>query len=536
MNRVLEATLAALLLLPVLGCAGHPSEAAADLPAADRRFPVETLQMAGDPANRINLVLLGDGYTTQDQEKLTQDAQSWLTTFKSTSPYGNYAAYFNVKLIHVVSNEDGAENGMHGFGVKRDTALGASFQNASPVGRPPDYRLLVVNNATALALAAAHAPECTMVLVIVNDSKYGGSGGVVPVFSANPDSCLIALHEFGHAFGGLADEYACGDTSALQGAIEAYPNVTTLRAPDLIKWNGWIQSGTPLPTPDTWDQAANLGLFEGAYYHDQGVFRPRHACRMRALSDAFCEVCGEAIVQGVYGRVTPIDSAFPAPLVQLDPKLALTLSIHHPVPSPNTFRVAWTVDGLAAAELGDSLTLPAGTLKPGVHDISVRLCDATPLVRKGLERLEQVHAWTVTVAGEAPPAAASDSLPPEHLLLRVVRDGAGFRVADRRVVALSLPPAPSQGSPAWQVEVQGPEGQILFGQWIEDPTQLRGEFRNPEDPGRMDGYRLNGKGPTSFLLRVPVMEAHRLEIFEGSRGQYGRRHLGGVSLQGDPVP
>jgi len=538
MNWILKASLAALMLLLAAACGGGArGGASSNPPAAIQVFPVETLQASGDPSNRINLVVLGDGYTQQDQEKLTHDAQAWLAAFRGTAPYGNYAAYFNIKLVHVVSKEDGAGNGVHGFGVMRDTALGATFQNASPAGQPPDFRLLVVDNALAQAVASAHAPECTKVLVIVNDTNYGGSGGAVPVFSVNPASCLIALHEFGHSFGGLADEYSCGDTSALQDAIEAYPNVTTRQALDQIKWNSWIQDGTPLPTPDTSTHLANPGLFEGAYYHDRGVYRPRHTCRMRSLHDAFCEVCGEAIVRGVYGRVSPIDSALPASPVQVDAKSPLTLSITHPVPNPNTLQVTWTVDGVATAGDEDSLTPPTGALKPGAHEISVRLMDATPLVRTGRERLEQVHTWTVTVAGDATPAPVIVKKREEHLLLRVIRDAAGFRVVDRQIVPLPLPLEPSQGSAAWQLEALGQDGQVLHSQGIEDPNLLRGEFQNAADPRRMDGYRLNGNRATSFLFRMPVMEAHRLEIFEKRRSGDGRRlRLGGVSLKEDSTP
>src|SRR5664279_4205370 len=365
MNQSLKTALAALAIflapLLALGCAGGSSQ----VPT----YAVETLQKSGDPANRINLIVLGDGYTQTDQAKLTQDAQAWLTAFLGTPPYQNYAGYFNVKLVHVVSNEDGADNGMHGFGVLRDTALGAAYQNANPPGLPPDYRLLVVNNATAQAVAMSHAPECTKVIVIVNDSKYGGSGGALPVFSANPNSCLIALHELGHSFGGLADEYACGDTSALPASLEAFPNVTTRQSLELIKWNRWIQVGTPLPTPDLGTDEAYLGLFEGAFFHDRGVYRPRHACRMRSLNDAFCEVCTEAIVRGVYSQVSPIDSASPASPVQLAAGAALTCSIAHPMPNPNTLQVTWTVDGVVVAGNGDSFTLPGGGLEPGVHEI-----------------------------------------------------------------------------------------------------------------------------------------------------------------------
>jgi hypothetical protein len=526
MNQSLKTALAALAIFLALGCAGGASYAPT--------YAVETLQLSGDPANRINLVVLGDGYTRTDQAKLTQDAQAWLAAFKGTPPYQNYAGYFNAKLVHVVSNEDGAGNGMHGFGVMRDTVLGASFENANPPGLPPDYRLLLVNNAMAQAVAMANAPECTKVIVIVNDSKYGGSGGALSVFSVNPSSCLIALHEFGHSFGGLADEYACGDTSALQASIEAYPNVTTQQSRDLIKWNRWIQAGTPLPTPDIGMDEAYLGLFEGAYFHDHGVFRPRHACRMRSLNEAYCEVCSEAIVRGVYGRVSPIDSATPPSQVLLDAGAALTCSISHPVPNPNTLQVTWTMDGAVVAGDGDCFTLPGGALSPGVHEVSVHLIDATPLVRLGRESLEGVHTWTVTVGGTAPPAPLASPKQNQHQLLRVVRDAAGFHVVERRIIDLPLPSEPKQGSITWQIEAHSPDGQVLFGQEVEDPTLLRGEFQNAANPGQIDGHRMNEDRPTSFLLRMPVMNAHRLEIFEGPRGQDGGRvRLGGVSLNTD---
>jgi hypothetical protein len=524
------------MLLLVEACGGARGGASASPSAVIQIFPVETLQVSGDPSHRINLVVLGDGYREADQDKLTHDAQAWLAAFKGTAPYGNYAAYFNIKLVHVVSKEDGAGNGAHGFGVMRDTALGATFQNASPAGQPPDFRLLVVDNALAQAVATAHAPECTKVLVIVNDANYGGSGGAVPVFSVNPASCLIALHEFGHSFGGLADEYSCGDTSALQESIEAYPNVTTRQTLDQIKWNSWIPDGTPLPTPDTWANAAAPGLFEGAYYHDCGVYRPRHACRMRALNDAFCEVCSEAIVRGVYGRVSLIDSATPASPVQLEEKSPLTLSITHPAPSPNTLQATWIVDGVAVAGAGDRFDLPAGGLEPGAHTISVRLADATPFVRLGRAGLVQVHTWSVIVAGSAAVAPLSVHTRGEHQLLRVVRDAAGFRVVDRQIVPLPLPLEPSQVGRTWQVEVLGQDGQVLFEQGIEDPSLLRGEFQNMADPGRMDGYRLDGNRPASFLIRMPVTEAHRLEFYGHAREGSGRHLLGRASLKESSTP
>jgi hypothetical protein len=255
---------------------------------------------------------------------------------------------------------------------------------------------------------------------------------------------------------------------------------------------------------------------------------------MRSLSDPFCEVCSEAIVLGVYGRVSPIDSALPSSPVRLDAGVALTFSIAHPIPNPNTLQVTWTVDGVAVAGDGDCYTLPSGGLNPGVHEISAHLIDATPLVRLGRESMGGIHTWTVNVGGTATPAPAPPPKQNQHQLLRVIRDAAGFHVVDHRIIDLPLPLEPRQGSPSWQIEALGPDGQVLFGQEVEDPTLLRGEFQNDADPGQIDGYRMDGTRPTSFLLRMPLMNAHRLEIFKGPRGEIGRRTwLGGVSLSRD---
>lgn len=534
MNRILNQLAVSLLLLTLACGGGTRMEPASASSASTEVFPVETLQSGGDPANRINLVLLGDGYRQQDQAKLTRDAQAWLAAFKGAAPYGNYAGYFNVKLVHVVSREDGADNGMHGPGVARDTALGAAFQNASPAGEPPDDRLLVVDNARALAVASAHVPECTKVLVMVNDANYGGSGGAVPVFSVHPESGLIALHELGHSFGGLADEYATGDTSPLPESLEAYPNVTAQRNPALIKWKAWIEGGTPLPTPEAWADPDCLGLFEGAYYHASGVFRPRHNCRMRSLDDTFCDVCGEAIIRGVYGHVSPIDGASPASPLQLEVGAAQTFALTHPTPSPDTLQVVWSVDGVAVAGSGDRYDLPGGSLAPGVHQVSACLRDGTPQVRLGREGLAQIHTWTISV-GDPIAAPQVAKAPDRHLLLRVIRDGSGFRVVDQQIIDLPLSAAPNRCASTWQVDVQDAGGQVLFSRELEDPVSLRGEFRNAADPTRIDAHRPVETRAPAFLLRMPLVDARRLEIFQRRPG-LPRRRLGGAPLQVDPLP
>ena len=130
----------------------------------------ELLQQSGDSANRIDLAILGDGYRTADQDKFRTDATNAMNAYFSTAtghqPFEAYRNYFNVKIVHVISNDAGADNGS--AGGLRDTALGAAF-NCQGIDR-----LICVNSAAVNSIVMTDAPEADIVLVVVNDSKYGG--------------------------------------------------------------------------------------------------------------------------------------------------------------------------------------------------------------------------------------------------------------------------------------------------------------------------------------------------------------------------
>jgi hypothetical protein len=144
------------------------------LPGMAAAYVVEDIQTSGDSANRIDICILGDGYRDVDQVKLTDDVNSFLSVFWNKTPLGEYQDFFNIKLVHVISNENGADNGT--YGADRDTALGAYF-NCNGIDR-----LLCVNYGSCLAEASSHVPEYDMIFVIANDPKYGGAGGSIATF------------------------------------------------------------------------------------------------------------------------------------------------------------------------------------------------------------------------------------------------------------------------------------------------------------------------------------------------------------------
>lgn len=369
--------------------------AAGVMPAAAQDFEVAVLQDTGPAHNRINLAILGDGYRTQDQSKLLQDAQNLLSTLFSRSPYREYRGLFNATLVHVVSRENGADNGS--YGAVRDTALDANFRCFNV------DRLLCVSNSKAYQIAAKHVPAYTFVLVLVNDPMYGGSGGPIAVSSTHPSAALITTHELGHTISGLADEYetpypgypACSSTRDC-----SEPNATLRNTRSTLKWSHWVSQSTPIPTPKNAGHAG-VGLFEGARYLSKDIYRPvENACLMRSLEHHGCPVCSEAMALSYWNRVSPIDGIAPASSVSVrscDPR---TFSVQVPALDQPPLTYSWTLNGSALPDLtGPEVVFPAGTLPPGNHRLSVVVTDPSTLVRRdpgGLTIDEAI--WNVSVS------------------------------------------------------------------------------------------------------------------------------------------
>ncbi|NMB73569.1 MAG: hypothetical protein GYA21_00405 [Myxococcales bacterium] len=359
---------------------------------AARAYDVEVIEQNGDPANRVDIAILGDGYRVEDQTKLTTDVNSFLTLFWQRQPFGEYRRYFNVKLVHVISNEIGADNGT--YGVTRDTALGA-YYNCNNIDR-----LLCVNTGTVFSVAASHVPEYDYIFVIVNDPKYGGAGGSIAVFSVHSSAPEIALHEFGHTQGALADEYedaypgypGCGSDCP-------EPNVTNHNTRETVKWNSWIDAATPVPTPETSQYGSVIGVFEGARYQTSGVYRPKQNCQMRALGQQFCSVCGEAIILRIYNKVDPIDATSPPSPVSLGPCDTASFTYTHPEKPTDTFLATWTLDGQAYASGVNTLDILASSLGPGAHTLRLDVADETPSVRRDPSNLLfDSYTWTINVS------------------------------------------------------------------------------------------------------------------------------------------
>lgn len=295
----------------------------------------------GDPASKVDLLLLGDGYTAADMDKFEQRARALADHLFSVSPFKERATDFNVWALAVPTLESGVSR--PSTGIHHASSTGARYD----IFGSERYVLTLDNR--AFRELAQYAPY-DAVEIMVNGETYGG-GGIFGQFSTvaadNDWHDYLFVHEFGHHFAALADEYYTSPVSyaaAGKPTIEPWePNVTALLDPTRLKWNRDPLSPmaiVPLPTPwpkaefETYQRGIQarraelradkrpeaemsalfheeqqhveamfakaryrdaVGAFQGGNYSATGYYRPQLQCLMFTRSDAFCDVCQHAI-------------------------------------------------------------------------------------------------------------------------------------------------------------------------------------------------------------------------------------------------
>jgi hypothetical protein len=257
---------------------------------------------SGDPQTHVDVAFLAEGYTADQQPKFQADVRIMMDCLFAHRPFNAARDRFNVYGIFRASNESGTDEPQHDR--SRDTALNSSF-NIFGLDR---YLLTESNH--ALHRMAAQVPYDAIV-VLVNSERFGGGamgGDYCACTTDHAASPLTFLHEFGHSFAGLADEYT-GDVTysdMYPAGVEPFePNITREAHRDRIKWRHLLTPGVPLPTPTApvaQSKAQQLvGAFEGGGYLQYGMYRPEQDCLMGSLLDdeGFCAVCEEAITRRI---------------------------------------------------------------------------------------------------------------------------------------------------------------------------------------------------------------------------------------------
>ncbi len=353
----------------------------------------------GPITDQINIVLVAEGYTATQESQFIADANNMLSYMLAQPPLNYYFSYYNGYAIFVSSNESGADH--PSAGIYKDTYLNSSFDSYGIqrlITIPPnDFDFDPSHGQMRLySLLADNLPEYDIIVIVVNDNMYGGSGGAYAITSVNISSPEIIVHEVGHSFGLLADEYAYTKSISKLGA---YPNVTQQTDLALIPWEIWVDGGTPVPTPDQAPYLNTIGLFQGANYDPILWYRPKHICKMKVLGVSFCEVCSEAIVLANYRLLSTITGHLPqTPTFVMNVTEQETLYVNPHQLLSSSYAIDWFVNGELTGVNSVTYVVDGPSIGLGTFDISVVVSDTTSFVRNdpfGL--LQDSVLWTVLV-------------------------------------------------------------------------------------------------------------------------------------------
>ena len=244
-----------------------------------------------DITKAVDVVILPEGYTQAEMDKFIKDCDFFVESLFSYAPYDRYRESFNVRGALAPSAESGCN--MPGDHVYKNTAMHFSFWTFD------SERYCMSTDNRDIRDLAGQVPY-DQIYILVNTEKYGG-GGIYNFYcssaSSNRFSSDVIIHEFGHGFAGLADEYYYAGSSEHMYNLELEPwepNITSL-VDFSDKWGDMMDEETPVPTPRKRKYEQTIGVFEGGGYEPKGMYSPHMDCLMNSLGHDFCPVCQRAI-------------------------------------------------------------------------------------------------------------------------------------------------------------------------------------------------------------------------------------------------
>jgi IgA Peptidase M64. len=258
------------------------------------KLPVFDVVHSGEPKSKVDIVLLPEGYTPGQEELFKADCKKFADEFFRYSPYAENKDKFNIRGVWAASKDEGPD--VPGKNIWNKTRLNGSYYTFD------SERYLMIKDFQGVRDVAGNAPY-DYIYILANTDKYGG-GAIFNFYGISAahhtsETGKIYIHEFGHLFAGLGDEYVGGVeySDFYPSGIEPWePNLTTLVNFE-SKWKNMLPAGTPIPTPAKPDNKQKIGVYEGGGYVSKGVYRPWINCLMNNLHtiDIFCPVCNKAI-------------------------------------------------------------------------------------------------------------------------------------------------------------------------------------------------------------------------------------------------
>jgi hypothetical protein len=355
-------------------------------------YDVTTIQDKGDVAKRVDIVIVSAGFPKSEYKKVNQLAEALKNSLLKVDPFQNYPDYIN---FHRVNVDDPSPTSAHvHFTVQQN--------------------ILTCDRRLAIEYAKA-APSYDLVVVLCNVKNVRSTGGP-PVITIDADLNLgrTFLHEMGHAFASLNDEYvdpgmAMNRPFQDNDEDEWCTNVTSQKNPKLCRWHYWLT--------DTWPVAYDvnkllpaghkIGCFEGGALQSKGVFRPEPECLMR-MGDKYCVVCFEQVEKKFYRLIAPIDDARPHRTTVgawIDESVTLEADAIRTAASGGErigkFEGFWYVDGKLrhsnARNLTTVLTLNPSELGAGVHEAGVRVDFSNRRIRRDDGWLSSSAGWKLDI-------------------------------------------------------------------------------------------------------------------------------------------
>lgn len=351
---------------------------------------VETVYLSGDPANRLDILVMGDGYTESDMGLFADHVDDVVQGLLANEPFDRFASFINVHKLEVASAESGTDQPDQSPPIFVDTAFNSSFNYA---GVP---QLLYAQTSLVLEAAAAF-PEYDTIILIVNTARYGGGAGAYAVFAgASSSAQRLMLHEFGHSFGGLTDEYQ-NPYDTYTGPEPSAPNCTAM---------GWFEMATQQLKWHHWLGIEGVGVNEGCEYYAHGKFRPSESCLMRSLDADFDPVCREIMAFGIFEYASLVDSREP-----LEQEVILDSAAQSFIlwTVTDAVEVVWYLDGEVLVDgQGTQCLIEPTSLFPGEHllEAVVTLQDSWLLADPD-GCLTQRESWTVVREGTIQPFQVS---------------------------------------------------------------------------------------------------------------------------------
>lgn len=271
----------------------HPNDVLIEQKGNSHITPHKYLLHNDSPEKCIDVAILAEGYTLQEIQTFYEDADIACKSIFDHEPFKSMKKRFNVVAVASPSTDSGVS--VPRLNEWKHTAFGSHFSTFY------SDRYLTTSRVKAIHDALAGIPY-EHIIILANTEEYGG-GGIYNLYTLttahHPMFRPVVVHEFGHSFGGLADEYfydndVMTDTYPLD--IEPWEQNISTQVDFAAKWKDMLSENTPVPTPAEVSENYPTGVYEGGGYSAKGIFRPAENCRMRTNEyPAFCPVCQRAL-------------------------------------------------------------------------------------------------------------------------------------------------------------------------------------------------------------------------------------------------